>query len=42
METTIDIWLPVHPAIFGVFLGLATAYLIYSAAKFMISIWTGA
>ena len=42
MDTTIEIWLPVHPAIFGIFLALLLAYLVYSAAKFIISIYTGA
>ena len=38
----IVIWLPVHPAVFGVFLGALTAYLAYATAKFVISLWTGA
>lgn len=42
MNATIEIWMPVHPAIFAVFLGLMTAYLIYVIAKFVISVWTGA
>ena len=42
MDTTIEIWLPVHPGIFAIFLALALAYLAYAAAKFVISIWTGA
>ena len=42
MEATIEIWLPVHPGVFGLFLAALVAYLVYVAAKFVISIWTGA
>lgn len=33
---------PAHPVFMGAFLGICIAYLIYSAAKFIISIYTGA
>ena len=41
-EIAIELWLPVHPAIFGLFLAIAIAYIAYAIAKFVISIWTGA
>ena len=42
MTTTIEIWLPVPPELFAVFLGALAAYLVYNIAKFVISLWTGA
>lgn len=36
------IMFPVHPAIFGVFLGAAAAYVAYGVVKVVISLWTGA
>ena len=38
----ITVWLPVTPTEFAAFLGVATLYVTYSAAKFIISLWTGA
>lgn len=38
----IEIGLPVHPVVFGVFLGVFSLYFVYKLAKFIISIWTGA
>lgn len=40
--TVITIMLPIHPAVFAVFLGLLVAATAYYVAKFVISIWTGA
>jgi len=42
MTTTVTLWLPVSPTLFGIFLGCLVFYLLYVAAKFVISIWTGA
>ncbi|MCX7861324.1 MAG: hypothetical protein N2385_14630 [Chloroflexus sp.] len=42
MTTTIELWLPAHPAVFGIVLGVLIMYLVYAAAKFVISLWTGA
>jgi len=42
MEANIEIWLPVPPAFFAAVLGILLVYLVYVAAKFIISLWTGA
>ena len=42
MTATIEIWLPVPPEVFSVFLAALVAYLGYNIAKFIISLWTGA
>ncbi len=42
MDGTIAIILPVHPLIFAIFLAVCVVYLIYSIAKFIISLYTGA
>lgn len=42
MTTTIEVWLPVPPEVFAMFLAALVAYLVYAAAKFIISLWTGA
>jgi len=42
MDATINVIFPAPPEVFGVFIGICVAYLIYSAAKFIISIYTGA
>ena len=42
MTTTIEVWLPVPPQIFAIFLAALIAYLVYVTAKFIISLWTGA
>lgn len=41
MDTTLTIALPVHPAVFAVFLGILVVALVYSAIKFALSIVTG-
>jgi len=38
----VEIWFPAPAAVFGAFLGVVVIYLVYCAAKFAISIWTGA
>jgi hypothetical protein len=38
----IEIWFPAPAAVFGVFIAVVVVYLLYSLAKFIISLWTGA
>lgn len=41
METNITIMLPVHPTVFGIFLGILVAALVYYVVKFIASVITG-
>jgi hypothetical protein len=41
-EVNIEVWFPAPPLVFGIFLGAFALWLVYKAAKFIISIWTGA
>lgn len=38
---TFEVWFPVAPEVFVGLLTVIAVYLIYVAAKFIISIWTG-
>lgn len=41
MEANVTIALPIHPAVFAVFMGLLIVALVYYCIKFVLSIVTG-
>lgn len=42
MVANLVIWFPAPAAMFAAFLAITVAYLLYSVAKVVISLWTGA
>ena len=42
MSAEVEIWFPASPLVFGILLTVLVVWILYSIAKFVISLWTGA